>query len=40
MKKFKSDQLSFEYRREDLSKGIRSKYLKAYQSGTNPNRRT
>lgn len=35
MKKVKSDELRREYRREDLGKGIRGKYLKAYQAGTN-----
>ena len=35
MKKAKSDELRPEYRREDLGAGIRGKYLKAYQSGTN-----
>ena len=35
MKKIKSDELRQEYRREDLGKGVRGKYLKAYRSGTN-----
>lgn len=35
MKKAKSDELRKEYRREDLGKGVRGKYLKAYRSGTN-----
>ena len=35
MKKIKHDELRVEYTREDLGKGIRGKYLKAYQSGTN-----
>jgi hypothetical protein len=35
MKKAKRDELRPEYRREDLGKGIRGKYLKAYRSGTN-----
>lgn len=35
MKKVKSDKLRSEYRREDLGKGVRGKYLKAYQVGTN-----
>ena len=30
-----SDELRPEYRREDLGKGIRGKYLAAYQKGTN-----
>ena len=35
MKKAKRDELRPEYRREDLGKGVRGKYLKAYRSGTN-----
>lgn len=35
MKKVKSDELRREYRREDLGKGVRGKYLKAYRAGTN-----
>lgn len=35
MRKIKSDKLRREYRREDLGKGVRGKYLKAYQAGTN-----
>ena len=36
MKKVKqSDELRPEYRREDLGKGIRGKYFKSYQEGTN-----
>jgi len=35
MKKVKSDELRGEYRREDLGKGVRGKYLKAYCAGTN-----
>lgn len=35
MKKAKSDELRKEYRREDLGKGVRGKYLKAYRAGTN-----
>lgn len=35
MKKVKSDELRKEYRREDLGKGVRGKYLKAYRAGTN-----
>jgi hypothetical protein len=38
MKKAKSveaDALRPEYRREDLGKGVRGKYLAAYQKGTN-----
>jgi hypothetical protein len=35
MKKAKSDELRQEYRREDLGKGVRGKYQKAYRAGTN-----
>jgi hypothetical protein len=35
MKKAKLNELRSEYRREDLGKGIRGKYLKAYRTGTN-----
>jgi len=35
MKKAKGDQLRPEYRREDLGKGVRGKYLEAYRKGTN-----
>lgn len=35
MKKVKTDELRPEYRREDLGKGVRGKYLKAYRGGTN-----
>ena len=35
MKKVKSNELRKEYRREDLGKGVRGKYLKAYRAGTN-----
>ena len=35
MKKAERDELRPEYRREDLGKGIRGKYLKAYGAGTN-----
>ena len=35
MKKSKSDEIRPEYRREELGKGIRGKYLKAYKKGTN-----
>lgn len=35
MKKVKADELRPEYRREDLGKGVRGKYLKAYRAGTN-----
>lgn len=35
MKKAKRDELRREYRREDLGKGMRGKYLKAYRAGTN-----
>lgn len=35
MKKMKPNELRHEYRQEDLGKGIRGKYLKAYRAGTN-----
>ena len=35
MKKSKQHGLRSEYRREDLKRGIRGKYLKAYCAGTN-----
>ncbi len=35
MKKAKSDELRPEYRREDLGRGVRGKYLDAYRAGTN-----
>ena len=35
MKKAKPDELRPEYRREHLGSGVRGKYLKAYQAGTN-----
>jgi hypothetical protein len=35
MKKAKRDELRPEYRREDLGRGVRGKYLKAYRAGTN-----
>ncbi|MCH7614690.1 MAG: hypothetical protein IH978_02970, partial [Nitrospinae bacterium] len=35
MKKTKPDELRTEYRREDLGKGVRGKYVKAYRAGTN-----
>ena len=35
MRKVKSDELRREYRREDLGKGVRGKFLKAYREGTN-----
>jgi len=35
MRKAKSDELRAEYQRDDLGPGVRGKYLKAYQSGTN-----
>ena len=35
MKKGKQNGLRSEYRREDLKKGVRRKYLKAYRAGTN-----
>lgn len=34
-KKVKRDELLPEYRREDLGKGVRGKYLKAYRARTN-----
>lgn len=35
MKKVKRNGLRPEYRREDLGKGVRGKYVKAYRAGTN-----
>lgn len=35
MRKTKSDELRPEYNREDLGEGIRGKYFKDYQKGTN-----
>lgn len=35
MKKSKQNGLRSEYRREDLKKGVRGKYLKAYRAGNN-----
>jgi len=35
MKKAKRDELRPEYGREELGKGVRGKYLKAYRAGTN-----
>jgi hypothetical protein len=35
MKKAKSEELRPEYRREDLGTGVRGKYFKSYQKGTN-----
>ena len=35
MKKTKADELRPEYKKEDLGRGIRGKYLKSYRSGTN-----
>jgi hypothetical protein len=35
MKKAKRDELRPEYPREDLGRGVRGKYLKAYNAGTN-----
>jgi hypothetical protein len=35
MKKARKDELRSGYRREDLGEGVRGKYLKAYQAGTN-----
>jgi len=35
MKKAKNDELRPEYKREDLGAGVRGKYYKDYQEGTN-----
>jgi hypothetical protein len=35
MRKVKRNELRREYRREDLGRGVRGKYLKAYRAGTN-----
>jgi len=35
MRKTKRDELRAEYRRGDLGKGVRGKYLKDYRAGTN-----
>ena len=35
MKKAKRDELRPEYKRSDLGRGVRSKYYKSYQEGTN-----
>jgi len=35
MKKVKSDEVRAEYKRGDLGRGVRGKYLKSYQAGTN-----
>ena len=35
MKKDRRDELRPEYHREDLGRGVRGKYLKAYRAGTN-----
>jgi hypothetical protein len=35
MKKAKTDEMRAEYKRSDLGRGIRGKYLKSYQAGTN-----
>lgn len=35
MKKSRRNNLRPEYRRKDLGKGVRGKYLKAYHNGTN-----
>ncbi len=35
MKKAKSEELRPEYRREDIGPGVRGKYFKSYQKGTN-----
>ena len=35
MRRVKHNGLRSEYRREDLKKGVRGKYLKAYRAGTN-----
>jgi hypothetical protein len=35
IKKVKGDELRPEYKRSDLGRGVRGKYYKSYQSGTN-----
>jgi hypothetical protein len=35
MRKTKTDELRPEYRREDLGRGVRGKYLESYRSGIN-----
>ena len=35
MKKVKADEMRAEYKRSDLGRGVRGKYLKSYQAGTN-----
>jgi hypothetical protein len=35
MKKSKPDELRSEYKRSDLGRGVRGKYYKSYQEGTN-----
>lgn len=35
MKKVKIDEVRAEYKRSDLGRGVRGKYLKSYQAGTN-----
>jgi len=35
MKRVERDELRPEYRREDLGRGVRGKYLKSYRAGTN-----
>lgn len=35
MKRAKQEELCPEYRRENLGRGVRGKYLKAYRAGTN-----
>ena len=35
MKKVKTDEMRSEYKRSDLGRGVRGKYLKSYQAGTN-----
>ena len=35
MKKDNSEELRSEYRREDLGRGVRGKYLESYRAGTN-----
>jgi len=35
MKKVNHEELRKEYRREDVGRGVRGKYLKAYREGTN-----
>lgn len=35
MQTVRSDEIRAEYRRSDLGRGVRGKYLKSYQAGTN-----